>query len=396
MIYDVAIIGSGPSGIFAALELIQNSGMSVLLIEKVKRIHDTRNVSNGWFGGSAKSDLKLFVEPGYGGEIDDSALINRMLEQFQIHVKGQLKLAKDKLNIRLVQRLEKLGIDVDQPELVVIPSEKFAKAEKSIQSYISNHVSLQTNCTLNSIRKEGRMFHLTTSKKDFKARKCILALGRGGAHWLTNTADEMNIKYAAEGFDLGVRLEFPHNAMRPVTAKSSSFRLRWDDYRTTAISTRGTVEMENVFDIKTANGRSMGNKQTLYSSVSLLKNFKSDDPLKELERLVKIANVLADEQLIKEPVSRILNDKSVLSPIKEYSQLKVGIEKLFEAFPEMRNKCYLYAPEARLNVLKFDLSNEMESRVKGLYIVGDMSGRTKSFGQAACSGMLAASHIIRK
>lgn len=52
MIYDVAIIGSGPSGIFAALELVQNSGLSVLLIEKVKRIHDTRNVSNGWFGVS--------------------------------------------------------------------------------------------------------------------------------------------------------------------------------------------------------------------------------------------------------------------------------------------------------------------------------------------------------
>lgn len=346
--------------------------------------------------GSAKSDLKLFVEPGYGGEIQDTQLINRMLEHFQMHVKGQLKLSKDKLNIRFLQRLEKMGVATDEPELVVIASEKFSRAEKSIQDYIANHITLQTNCVLEEIKKEHRVFNLKTSKRDFKARKCIMALGRGGAHWLANTASKLKLEYDTDGFDLGVRLEFPHHSLRQLTAKSSSFRLRFGDYRTSAFSTRGTVEMEDVFNIKTSNGRSMSNKQTLYSSVALLKHFKSDDPLKDLERLVKMANILADDQLIKEPVNKILNDRSVLSPIPEYASLKEGILKLLEIFPEIRNKCQIYVPEARLNVLKFNLSNEMETSVSGLYLVGDMSGRTKSFAQAACSGMLAAGHIIKE
>jgi flavin-dependent dehydrogenase len=32
--YDVIIIGTGPAGIFAALELIKNSSLKILMVEK--------------------------------------------------------------------------------------------------------------------------------------------------------------------------------------------------------------------------------------------------------------------------------------------------------------------------------------------------------------------------
>ena len=38
--YDVIIIGSGPAGIFAALELVKNSHLKILLIEKGSDIQD--------------------------------------------------------------------------------------------------------------------------------------------------------------------------------------------------------------------------------------------------------------------------------------------------------------------------------------------------------------------
>jgi uncharacterized FAD-dependent dehydrogenase len=85
--YDVIIIGSGPAGIFAALEITQASGLSTLLIEKGKdlgdRICPSRGTSQpcisctpcnlvcGLGGAGAFSDGKLTLTPEVGGWLKD-------------------------------------------------------------------------------------------------------------------------------------------------------------------------------------------------------------------------------------------------------------------------------------------------------------------------------------
>ena len=44
MKYDVIIVGAGPSGIFAALELIKKKDIKVLLLEKGKGLKDRINL----------------------------------------------------------------------------------------------------------------------------------------------------------------------------------------------------------------------------------------------------------------------------------------------------------------------------------------------------------------
>jgi uncharacterized FAD-dependent dehydrogenase len=81
--YDVIIIGAGPAGIFAALEISKKSSLKVLILEKGRRV-DKRNcligdqapscvncqpcsIMCGWGGAGAFSDGKLTLTTEFGG-----------------------------------------------------------------------------------------------------------------------------------------------------------------------------------------------------------------------------------------------------------------------------------------------------------------------------------------
>ena len=79
--YDVIIVGAGPAGIFAALELVKADGIRLLMLEKgpdiedrdcPARIHrcqkcETCAITSGRGGAGAFSDGKLSLSPEVGG-----------------------------------------------------------------------------------------------------------------------------------------------------------------------------------------------------------------------------------------------------------------------------------------------------------------------------------------
>ena len=85
--YDVIIVGAGPAGIFAAMELTAKSKARVLMIDKgsplEKRSCKTQKeygrclrcdpcaITCGWGGAGAFSDGKLTLTPSFGGLLED-------------------------------------------------------------------------------------------------------------------------------------------------------------------------------------------------------------------------------------------------------------------------------------------------------------------------------------
>lgn len=82
--YDVIIVGAGCAGIFAAYEIVKNSNLKVLMVEKgnsiKKRICPKRktgicvncnpcNITTGFSGAGAFSDGKLTLSPDVGGTL---------------------------------------------------------------------------------------------------------------------------------------------------------------------------------------------------------------------------------------------------------------------------------------------------------------------------------------
>jgi uncharacterized FAD-dependent dehydrogenase len=394
MKYDVAIIGSGPASLFAAMEIVNRSDLNVIVLEKARRLNDSRNVSIGWLGGSARASVKMFLDAEFGGDVATQALIEQFVDRLEIYGTGSTKPSKKKLLKRSIKMAEAQNIIVDEPSTISYSEDRMIKLGDFLYSHLREHATVMHKINISEISKEKGVFKIATNEGVVEADSCIIGIGRGGANWLINENKLFDLSYEEDFFDLGIRLEFPSHVIKDFADRAQNFRFRFNDFKTTLPVFMGTVETEEIGEIRSSNGRAWNAAKTPMVNIGVLKRFFTKRPMKDVYRLSEIVNVLSDGQLLREPLSRILKHETMISHLPEFREIVEGLEPLLNLFPNLKRRCTVYAPETRLNSIRFNLSPYMESGVNNLYIVGDMSGWTSSFVQAACSGLLAANGVL--
>lgn len=452
----VIIVGSGPAGMFAALELSFNPEIEVLLFEKgpLREERTKNNVTSGWGGAGAFSDGKLVLSTEIGGqmaEIIGEHRFRKLMGQVDkafTHFGGDQKIYEK--NYKKIKKLVETAASFD---LRLIPtktrhfgSDNTPEIVKNIKQELERRgVKIYLETPVESIEKENNLFLVRTGgeyPEVFESQYVIVATGRDGAEWFTGFANSSGMTILKSNtVDIGVRVEVPEYVFKPITdyIYDPKFVIRktkcaGDKVRTFCVCARGEVITETYHGIlTTVNGHSFEKdltKRTRNTNFAVLVSVNFTEPFKEpfefAKNISENANKLAGEGKVliqrlgdltapeerRSKPERMEEIKDLIVPtLKEavpgdigffipYRHMKDILEmlrRLNEVAPGVWSEhTLLYGPEVKFYSNRVETSPELETQIEGLFTVGDGAGITRGILQASISGIVAAQAIIKR
>lgn len=315
--FDVAIIGAGPGGMFAAYKLAGAMDVAVFelgrdikrrkcpidLAESFCKKCDPCNITSGIGGAGGLSDGKLnFVHPDYpssftvGGNflglVEEDYLLSKMDEVDKIFLNHGTPdeiygVDNGKIN-ELIRKSNAAGIELVPLKQRHVGSDELPKVIQSIEDYLTKKkVTIFTKTTvvdINPIEKKLK----TDDGQEYYYEYLILGVGRWGASFLEKWADDYNLQvnddFDSKAIDVGVRVEVPASIMEEITNQIYDPKLRvttkkHDDYlRTFCTCPRGWVIREDYGEFCLVNGHSKAKEKTNNSNFALLAHYNFTEP----------------------------------------------------------------------------------------------------------------------
>lgn len=453
--FDVIIIGAGPAGIFAALELSKKSRFKVLILEKGNPVDKRKchigstaescvscrpcSIMSGWGGAGAFSDGKLTLTTEFGGWLNDYISKERLysLIEYADNIYVQFG-APDRVFGHDSQIVEDLTLRAARANLKLIPArirhmgtENTINVLRNIYDHLAQQITIHTNETVEEILVEdNKVTGIRTSKDTYSAPMVIAAPGRDGAQWFANQAKALGITMRNNQVDIGVRVEVPAVTMQEYTDNIWEPKLIYntrvfdDIVRTFCVNPNGHVVMENTNGIVTVNGHSFAESKSNNTNFALLvsQEFTNpfDRPILYGRRIASLANLLSGSIIVQrygdlkrgrrstparlekglvEPTLKgaVPGDLSLVLPHRFMVGIKECLEALNDAMPGVASDhTLLYGIEAKFYSARPHLSNSLRTHINGLWAVGDGAGVTRGLIQASVSGIIAAEDIISR
>jgi len=456
--FDVIIVGAGPAGIFAALELTQKRrDLKILMLDKGPDIDKRRcpmhqtgseckhcepcSLLSGWGGAGAYSDGKLTLSPDVGGRLanilprEEVEELIKIVDSVYVHygatevVHGQKmdeveRLQKDaaRAGLRLVaDPIRHMGTDRSTDILRAMRDELLARGVTiRLRSEVTSILTQNNNAV--GVELNGGTQILGTF--------IVLAPGREGAPWLTEQAKELDLTLGRNPVDVGIRVELPATVLEPLTSvlyepKLIYFSRAFDDrIRTFCVCPYGEVVTEWNGDVMTVNGHSYSDRRTLNTNFALLvsKTFTEpfDDPIEYGKSIARLANLLGDgiivqrlgdlEQGRRSTVERMQRslirptlrtatpgDLGLVFPYRHLANLLEMLKAMDELAPGVYSRhTLLYGVEVKFYSSRLKLSPQLETRIENLFAAGDGAGVTRGVIQASASGIVAAREILSR
>ncbi len=278
MKYDVIIIGAGPSGIFAAMELKnKNKDLKILMFEKgnsiEKRICPKRktgkcigckpcNITTGFAGAGAYSDGKLSLSPDVGGELPEY-IGYQETEDLIAHVDDiYLRFGADTKvhGIDHPERIRDIRTKAIQSNLKLIECpvrhmgtevgyEIYSRIQKHLLDDLGVEIKFRSPVD-HLVIKDQRAKGVVVKGETIEADKIIVAVGREGSEWFKQMCDDYGVQTTVGKVDLGVRVETRNEVMQEINESLYEGKLVYytptfdDSVRTFCSNPAGVVSTE--------------------------------------------------------------------------------------------------------------------------------------------------------
>ncbi|MGN0400574.1 MAG: NAD(P)/FAD-dependent oxidoreductase [Blautia sp.] len=452
MKYDVIIIGAGPGGIFSAYELLKrNKALKIAVFEKGAPLEDrhcpidgeeikscagckTCAIMSGFGGAGAFSDGKYNITNDFGGTLYEHIGKAKALEL--MHYVDDLNVAfggagtkmystagtkfkklclQNKLNL-LNASVRHLGTDINYIVL------------KNLYQELKDKIDFHFHASVSHLEILENGYRIFQNEEHYDCNKCIVSVGRSGSKWMETVCRDLDIPTKSNRVDLGVRVELPAVIFSHLTDELYESKIVYktekfeDNVRTFCMNPYGIVVNENTNGIVTANGHSYEDpeKQTENTNFALLVSKHFSEPFKDSngygESIARLSNMLGggvivqrfgdlvrgrrstvariEEGLVRPTLAATPGDLSLVLPKRILDGIIEMIYALDKIAPGTANDdTLLYGVEVKFYNMEVDIDENLETRYKGLYIIGDGSGVTHSLSHASASGIYVARQI---